>query len=254
MTAQKDPSFKDIINKADLSLPDGAGILFADYFIKAGKNIKKDALYPLKVFLLGLWVGLGTALKKIKLGERISGVDLVYALCSYAQKEGKTIFLLGGWQKTKLGKKLPHHGYLAEKAAKKLKLLYPDLKIVGYTSDFSYKESDDIRTQDYLHSCMNEHSIASIDILLVAYGAPMQEKFIVRNMDKIPARLCIGLGGTFDYIAEYLKRSPKFFINHNLEWFYKIFMQPGRLARVFTAFPLFPLRVFLDTLKVGSRN
>ncbi|EKE00374.1 MAG: teichoic acid biosynthesis protein, partial [uncultured bacterium] len=35
MTSQKDSEFKNIINKADLSLPDGAGILFADYFIKA---------------------------------------------------------------------------------------------------------------------------------------------------------------------------------------------------------------------------
>lgn len=68
MLARKDIAFKEILNQADLAIPDGAGLVWA------GKILGK----PFK--------------------ERISGVDFMLGLCQMAEKEGFSIGLLGAGQ------------------------------------------------------------------------------------------------------------------------------------------------------------
>lgn len=65
MAARKDDEFKNILNKADLSVADGKGIVFA---ARRYGN---------------------------KLQGRITGVDLLWKICEVAQEEGRSIFLLG---------------------------------------------------------------------------------------------------------------------------------------------------------------
>lgn len=65
MAAQHDDEFRNILNKADLSVADGVGLKFAA-----------------KRF--------GQALK-----ERITGVDLVYEIAKIAEQNNKSIYLLG---------------------------------------------------------------------------------------------------------------------------------------------------------------
>ena len=43
----------------------------------------------------------------------------------------------------------------------------------------------------------------------------------------------IGVGGSFDVISGMKKRAPDFFIEHNLEWFYRIFREPKRIKRFY---------------------
>ncbi len=64
--ASKDEKFKSILNKADLSLPDGVGLIFVSYY---SKN-------PLK--------------------ERITGVDFMERACLKAAKKKWLVFLFGG--------------------------------------------------------------------------------------------------------------------------------------------------------------
>ena len=50
---------------------------------------------------------------------------------------------------------------------------------------------------------------ASPAIVLVAFGAPKQERWIARHADDVPsARIMIGVGGSFDMWANDLRRSP----------------------------------------------
>ncbi len=65
MAARKDDEFKNILNKADLSVADGKGIVFAAR--RYGDKLK----------------------------VRITGVDLLWKICEIAQEEGQSIFLLG---------------------------------------------------------------------------------------------------------------------------------------------------------------
>jgi len=63
--AQEDREFKDILNKADLAIPDGIGLIFASFFL--GKPLK----------------------------TRITGVDLMEKICCRAVKMNWSVFLMG---------------------------------------------------------------------------------------------------------------------------------------------------------------
>jgi N-acetylglucosaminyldiphosphoundecaprenol N-acetyl-beta-D-mannosaminyltransferase len=71
------------------------------------------------------------------------------------------------------------------------------------------------------------------NILLVALGAPKQELWIEEyKQDLQHVRVAIGVGGSFDVMAEAVKRAPVFFQKCGLEWFYRLIKQPSRAKRM----------------------
>ena len=249
MEAQKDMPFRAILNEADLSVPDGSGVLMAIDFTDWAEKTPKSSFFIVKALIRGLSVGFRSSTRMTLANKRVAGVELFYEMCSYAEKNNLNVFLLGGWPKDKKGKMLEVDYDLADRTAGKLRLLYPNLHIVGATSAFNPFESNDSQTVDYIKYKMKEASVSNIDFLFVAYGHPHQEKWIKRNMCKVPAKVCMGVGGTFDYVIQTQKRSPDFYINHNLEWLYKLVTQPWRLRRIVRAFPSFPILVYLKSVK-----
>lgn len=250
--AQHNERFKAIINNSDLSVPDGIGVLFADAYIQRVKELSNSMLYPIKSFLYGVWMGFSGIFRLHGVGERIAGVDLVDRLCKLSNENGYSVFLLGGRVKDTNGS--PYNvneapADLADKTAEILKQKYPNINIVGSTSQYSYKDCDDISTLDYIHQCMKSHSIEHIDLLFVAYGHFKQEDWIVRNSHKLPAKVSIGVGGTFDYISYYRRRCPDILIKFKLEWLFRLLYEKWRLRRIFNAFPVFPLKVYVNSLK-----
>lgn len=69
------------------------------------------------------------------------------------------------------------------------------------------------------------------DILFVAYGAPYQEKWIAANLDRIRARVVMGVGGSFDYLTGLTSTPPNWVNKIGLEWFWRLLHQPWRLKR-----------------------
>ncbi len=54
-------------------------------------------------------------------------------------------------------------------------------------------------------------------------GFPYQEKSIYHNLKKLPSvKLAIGIGGSFDFITEKVKRAPKLFRIIGLEWLWRL--------------------------------
>jgi len=104
MDAQKDELFKSVLNKADIAIPDGAGLIFASWYI----------LHPLK--------------------QRIHGVDLVWDLIESASQYNWSIYLLGGEEG--ITKEL-----VAEEAVAVVKEKYPKLTVNFYNQNFIYSEA-----------------------------------------------------------------------------------------------------------------
>lgn len=245
--ASKDPEFQGILNKAALSLPDGIGVLYACEYKEMVERFKRDLFLVPKALLSGFWVGL---FGRWLVGERVTGVELVHALSKMASEENRTIFLLGGWPKDMFGRSIENPDTdMADVVSDKLSKLYPNIQIIGATSQFSYKKEDDASTVDYIHTCMRKHNVSQVDFLFVAYNYVEQMKWITRNASKIPAKVSVGVGGTFDYISGSKRYAPTIVRRLHLEWLYRLVTQPWRLGRVFVAFPLFPLLIFLDSLK-----
>lgn len=81
------------------------------------------------------------------------------------------------------------------------------------------------------------------DILIVALGAPWQEKFIYNNLNKLPSvKLAIGVGGAVDYYIGKIKRAPRLIRLLGLEWLIRVILQPHRWKRIFNAVVVFPLK------------
>ncbi len=244
LDAQKNVVFKDIINNSALSIPDGLGILLADRYLTMVADLKPPLLV-LKKFLSGLGLGLSVIFNAQKVVGRIPGVDLAYNICKLSHEKNYSIFFLGGRLKNISGKYIESNVDVAKSAVSEVHKLYPNANVIGGTSEFSHKESDDTATVNHIKECMRKNKISELDFLFVAYNHFNQERWIVRNATKIPAKVCIGVGGTFDYLAGYLPRKE----SHRFEWFFRLLQQPWRFRRIFNAVIKFPSAVFLYSLK-----
>jgi len=213
--AAKDYKFKDIINSADYSLPDGISIQWLDYYIKSpltaksyyGKVAQAFAQEVSSLFKILIDKEKRTAVFK----ERISGADFYWKITEAASQHGQSIFLLGGFGET------------TKIAVQKTLAKFPDLKI-------SYSNANPGEDK-----AINDVNDFKPDYLLVAYGPLKQEYWIKENLKNIQATVAIGLGGTFDYVAGTKQRAPKFFRDSGLEWAHRLFTQPYRLKRIWHA-------------------
>lgn len=198
MLAKENAKFKDVMQRADLIVPDGIGVVLAS-------KILKD-----------------------ELPERVAGYDLVQNTMKQAADKGYRYYFLG----SKPG--------VAEEAANKMRAKYPGIQIVGIHDGYFKPEDEPQIIEDINNSNAN--------ILLVALGAPKQELWIDKYRDQLPhIRVAIGVGGSFDGMAEIVKRAPEAFQKMGLEWFYRLLMQPTRAKRMLVL-PKFVIEVIKEKL------
>lgn len=160
------------------------------------------------------------------LRERVAGSDLIYQLADRAAKTGWKIFLLGAAEG------------VADQAAIKLQTLYPGVNIVGAWAG-SPRETDDDEAVRRIHA-------SQADIVLVAYGAPKQDKWIERNLGRSGASVAIGVGGSFDFVVGTQRRAPQWIRRLNLEWLYRLVREPWRWRRQL-ALPKFVWKVMRNS-------
>lgn len=68
-------------------------------------------------------------------------------------------------------------------------------------------------------------------IVSVAMGSPKQELLIQRIRQQHPDCYYMGVGGTYDVFTGNVKRAPELWCKLNLEWAYRLVMQPSRIGR-----------------------
>jgi N-acetylglucosaminyldiphosphoundecaprenol N-acetyl-beta-D-mannosaminyltransferase len=163
-------------------------------------------------------------LKTTPLPERVPGSSLVVRLAELSHKKGYRLYFLGAQEG------------VAEKAVEKLKARYPKLKVVGCYAGSPANEENEAIVQRILPT--------RPDILLVAYGAPKQDKWIAGNLQRLQIPVCLGVGGSFDFVAGATKRAPMWAQRLGLEWLHRLIMQPWRWRRVWNAVPRFSWLVF----------
>ena len=65
-------------------------------------------------------------------------------------------------------------------------------------------------------------------------------------MDELPCEIFMGVGGSFDVIAEKVNRAPRWMIKLGLEWLYRTVKEPKRFKRIFPTLPNFLLHVLIS--------
>lgn len=176
--AHRENSFRALLNESEIAICDGIGLFLAS-----------------KV--------LGSTLK-----ARVTGTDLMDAICKNSVKVGKdevrkpvSIGFLGAGEGVAL------------KTSKCLGQKYPGLSV-----SFAGAE-------------LPKGEFPPTDILFVAYGFPKQEEFMRNNLERLPVTVMMGVGGAFDFISGTIPRAPRMMQSLGLEWLYRLIRQPWRLKR-----------------------
>ena len=62
-------------------------------------------------------------------------------------------------------------------------------------------------------------------------GSPRQEEFIDANWEQLGVNIAIGVGGSFEVLANRLVRAPRWLQRLGLEWAFRMLQEPRRLTR-----------------------
>ncbi len=171
----------------------------------------------------GIGVILAARILGVPLSERLAGIDLALALCAGAAAAGHRVFLLGG---------APG---VAEDAAAELRRRHPTLQIVGTRHGFFDPQEEE--------TVLAQIRQARPELLMVALGAPRQERWMQLWSAALGVPVSIGVGGSFDVLAGRVPRAPRWMQRVGLEWLYRVLREPRRWSVVRTIPPLFLMAI-----------
>ena len=109
------------------------------------------------------------------------------------------------------------------KTINQLKEEFPGINILGYRN--GYIQTDDERAQ-----LIDNIAKLKPDVVFVAMGSPKQE-LLMQDMQSKHSAIYQGLGGSFDVYTGNIQRAPRWWIDNNLEWAYRLIKEPTRIKR-----------------------
>ncbi len=195
--ARKNPDFSKHLASADYLIPDGIGLIWAAKLLN--------------------WFGRGKAIR-----ERITGIDLATDFLEWAAREDWSVLLLGGKGYHQAGdSELQLKTSLPK--SKKLKLQW----LEGYQNVARRTTAEEKTVRQTISKLKPQ-------LVLVAFGAPQQEQWVVEHRDlltKAGTKIVMVVGGSFDVLFGKLKRAPLWMRALGLEWLYRLLQEPHRWRR-----------------------
>ena len=182
--------------------------------INAEKILKLDSNIKLHINQhIGYPDGIGAVMalkrKGFKNSFKIPGCELWLEIIKHNFKS-KSFYFIGSDKPT------------INKTIKKIRIKFPGINILNFRDGY-FDKKERLKLIDDVVSL-------SPDIIFVAMGSPAQEKLMFDLHEKHKA-LYQGLGGSFDIFIGNKHRAPKWWLNNNLEWLYRLINQPARISR-----------------------
>ena len=191
-----------------------------DFLVQAAKDVElRRILFDAHLVVCDgtplLWASrlLGNGLP-----ERVAGSDVVPLLIKEAAEKGYRVYFLGAQPE------------VCKRAVAKLQDQFPTLQIVGHHSP-PFKPLVEMDHDDII----SRIQAAKPDLLFVGFGCPKQEKWIKMHYQTLGVPVCVGVGGTIDFLAGHRRRAPMWMRKAGVEWIYRMAQEPRRLfKRYFT--------------------
>ncbi len=158
-----------------------------------------------------VWVGRMQGFSEM---DRVYGPDLMFHLCRLSCEKGYTHFFYGG---------RPGTGAQLKEV---LCSSFAGLRVVGtYTPPFRPLNAEE--------ECELLLQVSSVkpDIFWVGLSTPKQERFMARYLDKINAKIMVGVGAAFDYHTGMIKEPPEWLKRAGLQWAHRLLQDPARLGK-----------------------
>jgi exopolysaccharide biosynthesis WecB/TagA/CpsF family protein len=179
--------------------------------VRARDTAYADALATADLLLPdGVGMEIAARMTGQRLRENLNGTDFTPALLREAARRGLGVFLLGA------------RPGVASAAADALCRAISGLRIVGTRDGY-----DGMRDET---TAIAEINAARPDIVLVALGVPFQDVWLARNAHRLNARVTMGVGALFDFLAGRVRRAPRPIRRARLEWAWRLALEPRRLA------------------------
>jgi N-acetylglucosaminyldiphosphoundecaprenol N-acetyl-beta-D-mannosaminyltransferase len=177
-----------------------------------------------RVFADGAGMRLAGRILRQPIRENVNGTDLFPLLCARLGGTGLRVYLLGG----KPG--------VARQVAAWMRKEHPRVEIAGYRDGY-FSHADE-------QTVIAEIASSNAQLLLVAFGSPKQDLWIARHLPNLNIKVAMGVGGLFDFYSGNVPRAPAWMRELGLEWCYRMWREPARLAqRYLVGNPLFLFRV-----------
>ena len=146
--------------------------------------------------------------------SRVYGPDLMLRVCEVAARRGWRTFYYGGGEG------------VAEALSRRLAGRFPGLRTAGvHTPPFRpLSAAEDQAEVDRINA-------SGADIVWVGLSTPKQERWMAAHLDRLDAKVLIGVGAAFDIHAGTLAQAPAWMQRSGFEWLFRLAKEPRRLWR-----------------------
>ncbi len=178
----------------------------------------------------GQGIRLACRMTKQQIPPHLPLTEWIWALLKSCEEKKYSVFLLGGQPE------------VVETASENLKMKYPGLTIAGFHHGYFQKKGEESDT------IVRQINQASPDFLFVAFGMPLQEQWIMENLQALCVHAIVPMGGCIDELAGRRLPVPDNLRRLGFEWAWRLAQEPIRLSRRYiTGNPLFMWRVVQES-------
>jgi N-acetylglucosaminyldiphosphoundecaprenol N-acetyl-beta-D-mannosaminyltransferase len=140
-----------------------------------------------------------------------NGTDMLPRLCQRCIEKNQSLYFLGA------------RPGVAQKAANELSSQFPGLNIAGTEHGYTEINSTEGKNSDPIVAAINK---SGCDVLLVAMGSPLQEKWLLEHRDQLQCKTALAVGGLFDFYSGHISRSPVWLREIGMEWVWRLIQEP----------------------------
>lgn len=174
------------------------------------------------LLLDGVGMRMGACIVGLGRQPAVNGTDLFPLVMTRLEAAGARIYLLGG------------RDGVADLAARAIERDFPGVEVVGARHGYF--------TAEEASSICAGIVAADPDLVLVGLGFGLQERFALEHRSALEGPLLWMVGGLFDFVSGVTPRAPGPLRRANLEWLYRLALEPRRMLwRNAVAAPLFLL-------------
>jgi N-acetylglucosaminyldiphosphoundecaprenol N-acetyl-beta-D-mannosaminyltransferase len=141
--------------------------------------------------------------------ERVAGIDLMVRLLEAADKNKLSVYFLGARRE------------VVETLVERCRVQYPGLTIAGFRDGYFQPKDDEAVVAEIRRS--------GAHMLFVGMPSPFKETWCERYKEQLKVSLIMGVGGSFDVLAGYIRRAPRWVQEIGFEWFWRFLMEPRKL-------------------------
>jgi N-acetylglucosaminyldiphosphoundecaprenol N-acetyl-beta-D-mannosaminyltransferase len=206
--------------------------------MRSDRMLYSDVMASDVIGIDGMGIVLALRLLGIPVRERVAGIDLFWEVLTVCARDGFRPFLLGATPA------------VLHQAAAAIGAHFPSLQIAGLRDGYFRSDQETEIVEQIVHS--------KADCLFIAMPTPRKERFLSAYRDRLGVPFVMGVGGSLDVIAGYVRRAPPMMQSIGLEWLYRVYQEPRRMwwryAKTNTLFAGMLIRGLIDQYCIGGRR